>query len=122
VILIRCPSVSCCCCCCLGCVIQPDILSIHYNIDIWGPEDPTIFYPERHTTKRHAAAWMPFGIGPRHCIGIRFALMELKLCLIRLLTRYRVIAGEQIEQGFQRQERLVIQPNGIYVKLEQRIE
>jgi len=103
-----------------GCVIQPDVLSVHYNADLWGPVDPNVFYPERHAVKRHPAAWMPFGIGPRHCVGIRFALMELKMSLIRLLNEYRVVPGEQIEKGFQRQERLVIQPNAIYVKLEKR--
>ena len=103
-----------------GCVIQPDVLSIHYNADLWGPTDPHVFYPERHAVKRHPAAWMPFGIGPRHCVGIRFALMELKMSLIRVLNEYRVVAGEQIEKGFQRQERLVIQPNAIYVQLEKR--
>lgn len=63
---------------------------------------------------------MPFGSGPRHCIGMRFALMELKMCLISLLTRYRIYPGEHIERGFQRQERLVIQPNAIFVKLQPR--
>ena len=63
---------------------------------------------------------MPFGCGPRHCIGMRFALMELKICLILLLNQYRIYPGEQLENGFQRKERLVIQPEAIFVKVQPR--
>ena len=87
---------------------------------MWGPEDPNIFYPERHAEKRHPAAWMPFGIGPRICIGMRFALMELKMCLVRLLREYEILASDRIEEGFRREERLVIQPDAIFVKLRKR--
>src|SRR5689334_6762297 len=104
----------------LGSVIQPDIFSIHYNPELWGPEDPNIFIPERHAVKRHPVAWMPFGVGPRNCVGMRFALMEIKLALIQLLRQYRILPGDKIEEGFKRQERLVIQPDAIFVKLEKR--
>jgi cytochrome P450 len=103
-----------------GSVIQPDVFTIHYNPDLWGPEDPNLFIPERHEVKRHPVAWMPFGVGPRACIGMRFALMELKMCLIRLLRQYRILPGDKIEEGFKRQETSVILPNAIFVKLEKR--
>ncbi|CAF0884146.1 unnamed protein product [Rotaria sp. Silwood1] len=99
-------------------IIQPDIFSIHYNPDLWGPEDPNLFIPERHAVKRHPVAWMPFGVGPRNCVGMRFALMELKMCIIQLLRQYRILPGDKIEEGFKRQEKLVIQPDAIFVKLE----
>ncbi len=104
----------------LGSVIQPDVFSIHYNSDLWGPEDPNLFIPERHAVKRHPVSWMPFGVGPRNCVGMRFALMELKMCLIRLLRQYQILPGDKIEEGFKREERLVIQPDAIFVKLEKR--
>jgi cytochrome P450 len=63
---------------------------------------------------------MPFGVGPRNCVGMRFALMELKMCLIRLLRQYRILPGDKIEEGLKREERFVIQPGGIFVKLEKR--
>jgi cytochrome P450 len=103
-----------------GSAIQPDVFTIHYNPDLWGPEDPNLFIPERHAVKRHPVAWMPFGVGPRNCVGMRFAFAELKMCLIRLLRQYRILPGDKIEEGFQRQERFVIQPSAIFVKLEKR--
>jgi cytochrome P450 len=63
---------------------------------------------------------MPFGVGPRNFIGTGFALMELKMYLIRLLRQYRILSGDKIEEGFRREERFVIQPDAILVKLEKR--
>ncbi|CAF4990061.1 unnamed protein product [Rotaria sp. Silwood1] len=104
----------------LGSIIQPDVFSIHYNPNLWGPEDPNIFLPERHLTRRHPMAWMSFGAGPRNCVGMRFALMELKMCLVRILREYIILPGEKLEEGFKRKEILVIQPKAVFVKLEKR--
>ena len=62
-------------------VIQPDILTLHYGPQLCGPDDHYVFVPERLLTRRHPMAFMSFGQGPRNCVGMRFALMELKLCL-----------------------------------------
>jgi len=96
------------------------VFSIHYDPDLWGPEDPNIFLPERHSTRRHPMAWIPFGAGTRSCVGMRFALMEIKMCLIRLLRQYTILPAANIEQGFQRNEEFVIQPDAIFIKLEKR--
>ena len=36
-------------------------------------------------------AFTTFGIGPRNCIGMRFALLEMKMTIIELLRHFRII-------------------------------
>ncbi|WP_324663982.1 cytochrome P450 [Haloarcula sediminis] len=56
-------------------------------------DDPDAFRPERWTDDFEAQlpdyAYYPFGGGPRHCIGMRFARMEAKLAIATLAGRYR---------------------------------
>lgn len=54
-------------------------------------QDPDTFNPDRFIkAKINAAAYFPFGAGPRMCIGNRFALMEIKVLLIFLLKKCRI--------------------------------
>ncbi|KAM5131630.1 cytochrome P450 3A11-like [Callospermophilus lateralis] len=66
------------------------IYSLHQNSTYW-PE-PEKFYPGRFSKKNKDSinpyVYMPFGNGPRNCIGMRFALMNMKLALIRLLQNF----------------------------------
>src|SRR5919199_3768480 len=53
--------------------------------------DPLKFRPERWTRIDPSVyEYMPFGAGPRMCIGASFAMMEIKLVLAMLLQRYRL--------------------------------
>ena len=88
--------------------------------ELWGPEDPYMFVPERHKTKRHPMAYLPFGAGPRHCVGMRFALIEMKILLVRLLCEYSILPGENLENNFNIQELTVIAPKEVWVKLVKR--
>ena len=51
-----------------------DVLSVHFDQELWGPEPVDEFHPERHSEKRHPLAFLPFGAGQRLCLGMRFAL------------------------------------------------
>ncbi len=64
--------------------------------------DPDRFDPERFTPEAEAArqrsAYMPFGAGPRICMGNHFALMEAPIVLLALLRRISLdIAPARIE-------------------------
>jgi cytochrome P450 len=100
--------------------VYADIYSIHYDRELWGPEDPCVFFPERHEIKRHPMAYLPFGAGPRHCIGMRFALIEMKILLVRLLREYSILPGAHLESKFNIRERTVIAPEEVWVKLVKR--
>lgn len=65
---------------------------MHRHRKFWN--QPTAFLPERFAGK--AAPWtqmpgyMPFGTGPRICIGLSFALSEAQIVLATLLGRYKI--------------------------------
>jgi cytochrome P450 len=107
-----------------GTMITVDMYNLHYNPDLWGPLDPNEFHPERFATKRHPMAWIPFGIGPRNCIGMRFSLLEMKMLLVRLLKTYTLIdCGEKTRKPFEQLEQVfVIAPKETIVQLRRRNE
>ncbi|HMB90578.1 MAG TPA: cytochrome P450 [Rhodothermales bacterium] len=64
-------------------------------------EDPERFDPDRWSPERKKAiskfAYFPFGIGPRVCIGERFAWMEATVVLALLARRWRAVPVEDHE-------------------------
>lgn len=73
------------------------VVSLHHG---WAGKQEQYFQkaheyiPERwldsNTSKRHPYVFLPFGFGPRSCIGQRVALQEVSLAVIRLLQKYKV--------------------------------
>ncbi|KAK7793761.1 hypothetical protein R5R35_000958 [Gryllus longicercus] len=70
------------------------------------------FVPERWAAAADAAPplYMPFGAGPRTCIGMRFALLAIKLTLAQLLLRF------EVQPCAQTPTRLKVSPFGLFLK------
>lgn len=70
-------------------------LALHRNPAIWG-EDAHLFKPERFdqglakAANGNSMAFIPFGAGPRVCVGLNFATNEAKITLSMILQRYRL--------------------------------
>lgn len=84
-----------------GSLIFVNISNIHRHPDLW--EAPTEFRPERFLDERqkppHRLAFMPFGAGPRVCVGNHFALMEgtLLLALIGQAYDLQLVSPQAVE-------------------------
>lgn len=55
----------------------------------------TCRFTEAEKANRHPYTFIPFGYGPRNCVGMRFALLELKLTLVKLLKKYKLERTEK---------------------------
>jgi cytochrome P450 len=94
---------------------------LHRHPRYW-PE-PDVFDPERFLPERSADrpkfAYLPFGAGPRQCIGNQFALVEAQLALATLAQRYRLVLepGHRVEPW----PLITLRPRfGMRMRLEQR--
>jgi cytochrome P450 len=97
-------------------IIYPWVL--HRHRKLWdNPErfDPERFSPEQ-SVGRSRFAFLPFGAGPRTCIGAAFAMQEAVLILATLAQLYRVTLVEG--QNIQLQCRVTLRPRaGIRMRL-----
>ncbi|XP_017008527.2 probable cytochrome P450 9h1 [Drosophila takahashii] len=77
-----------------GDVIQIPIFSLHHDPENY--EDPESFDPERFAEDRkdESRLFLPFGVGPRNCIGNRMALMEIKSIVYQLVLNFKLLPAE----------------------------
>ena len=71
-------------------VIFMSIYALHHHLDLW--DQPEVFNPDRFDPElaRERSRWhyLPFGAGPRMCIGNNFAMMEMQILLAMLVRRF----------------------------------
>ena len=84
-----------------GTMVATFIYGAHHHKDYW--DAPDDFHPERFAEAQKAnlnnAAYLPFGAGPRLCIGNSFAMMEMQLVLARMIAHYDVqlLSDEEVK-------------------------
>jgi cytochrome P450 len=77
--------------------------AVHADPALW--PDPARFDPLRFTpaavSARHKYAWVPYGGGAHMCLGLHFAVMQTKLLVNHILTRYAVETHPDYAPGWQ---------------------
>ena len=100
------------------------IYALHHLDEFF--EEPQRFNPERFMPEnRHkikSYSYLPFGGGPRNCVGIRFALMEAKVCLAQLILRFRILRSYETDIPL----KSILNPNfhsveRVFIAIERRI-
>nr|WET52700.1 cytochrome P450 [Phaedon brassicae] len=80
-----------------GTLVSIPVAGIHMNPDYF-PE-PDKFDPDRFSEENRKkilpGSYLPFGSGPRNCIGSRFALLECKTLIATLLARFNIVVIEK---------------------------
>jgi cytochrome P450 len=80
-----------------GTLISGYLYGMHHSTKHW--EAPEAFRPERfapdQVRQQAPYAYIPFGGGPRLCIGNQFALTEMQLVLLEMLRRFEIEAVAQ---------------------------
>nr|XP_022914583.1 cytochrome P450 9e2-like [Onthophagus taurus] len=73
------------------------IMAMHYdpkyfpNPNEWDPER----FSDENREKIHPYAYLPFGIGPRNCIGSRLAQLEIKIFYFNLLSQFNLVKTDK---------------------------
>lgn len=118
---------------------NPDEKPIHLSpgTSVWVPifpiqrdpqyyPNPNHFDPERfndeNKSKIKPGTYMPFGVGPRNCIGSRFALLEAKIIILYFLSKLELKPCEKtlIPMKLKKASFATLAEGGFYLNLRPR--
>ncbi|ESO81948.1 hypothetical protein LOTGIDRAFT_170488 [Lottia gigantea] len=88
--------------------------------------EPDKFIPERfskqESEKRHPMSWLPFGAGPKMCVGVKLGLLKCKLTVVQILRNYHIETSSETEIPIKTKLHPILAPkNGVHIKLVPRI-
>ncbi|XP_014788122.1 cytochrome P450 3A8 [Octopus bimaculoides] len=103
--------------------ISLSVYPLHHDPEYW-PE-PEKFIPERFSPeckeKIHPYAYIPFGAGPRICLGMKLARLESKLAIARLVKKYEFIKSFKTDEHLNFVSHFFLAAkNGVWLKINQR--
>lgn len=105
-----------------GCTVVIPVYAIHHDEDLYPQADR--FDPERFSAEqvaqRHSMAFLPFGEGPRICIGQRFGMMQARIGLAKVLQNFRLSVGVKMVEPikFSTRQPIIASENGIWLRME----
>ncbi|XP_052368256.1 cytochrome P450 3A27 isoform X2 [Oncorhynchus keta] len=105
------------------CVVLVPTWTLHRDPEIWS--DPEEFKPERFSKENKEPidpnTYMPFGAGPRNCIGMRFALIMIKLAMVEILQSFTFSVCDETEIPLEMDNQGLVMPKRpIKLRLEAR--
>lgn len=98
------------------------VYGIHHDPTIY--ENPEEFRPERFSAEqvkqRQPGAFMPFGDGPRNCVGLRFAMLEMRIALVKLLQQFEFTACSRTSIPMKYVPRKIVlsSVNGVWLRVD----
>ncbi|XP_043944114.1 thromboxane-A synthase isoform X2 [Protopterus annectens] len=103
-----------------GTIVEVPVACLHHDKEYW--TEPEKFIPERFLPEaklqRHPFVYLPFGAGPRSCIGMRLAILEIKITLVRVLQKFEFETCPQTQIPLQLNSKATLGPkDGIFIKL-----
>uniref|UniRef100_A0A182PZB1 Uncharacterized protein n=1 Tax=Anopheles epiroticus TaxID=199890 RepID=A0A182PZB1_9DIPT len=95
------------------------IYALHNDPELY--PNPDRFDPERFSEeaseKRQPYSYIPFSVGARNCIGQRYALLEIKTMLVKLVVNYRLLPCDE-RNKLQIKTDMTLKPvNGAFIRI-----
>ncbi|XP_075167816.1 cytochrome P450 6g1-like [Haematobia irritans] len=104
-----------------GIAIYISVYGLHYDEKYW--PNPTQFDPERFSSTNRDCidpmVYLPFGTGPRNCIGARLGMIQVKMGLIHFLKNHyvRICEKTELNPGFDPKAPIIQIKGGIYLEI-----
>ncbi|XP_068595104.1 thromboxane-A synthase [Brachionichthys hirsutus] len=107
-----------------GAILEVPVSFLHYDPEHW--QEPERFIPERFTPEakagRHPFVYLPFGAGPRMCVGVRLAQLVIRMALVRLFQRFTLVTCSDTKIPLELSGTVSLGPkNGVFVKIQRRV-